>query len=320
MSYSDQLARRQRQSSWLRVIIPFTTVAILLPAPLSAQKARPKPTWPDITEQGRSSAALPETYAPVLMPGLLGAIYHEDFDHVADDVNTRNYLGSLALEYYRRCGEEFGALSTRLKVLQYWAYFESKAQGAVFKHAFANNLDGFVNSWLLRDRVVSAHGDELALIDAPSLIGRSCRAGHVDDGEIMKTAHGKVALKIYQGIVILADRRNDMPPDVPNNGFFREGVAKTNPPVHVEFAFTDASAGAMRAVRKACENIMPGLIPNTIVGERQESYCRCHAVMLGRTVAVQELQALAAQFSTDKLDKLSARYPAYARLTPACRQ
>src|ERR1039458_6121623 len=70
MAYSDQLARRQRQSAWLRVIIPFTTVAILLPAPLSAQKARPKPTWPDITEQGRSSAALPETYAPVLMPPL----------------------------------------------------------------------------------------------------------------------------------------------------------------------------------------------------------------------------------------------------------
>ena len=282
--------------------------------------SRPKPTWPDITEQGRSSAALPETYAPVLMPGLLGAIYHEDFDHVADDVNTRNYLGALALEYYKRCGEKFGALSTRLKVLKYWAYYETKAQGSVFSNAFANHPDGFVNAWLLRDRVTTAHGDEMAIADAASVIGTSCRGGQPNDDELMKTTRGKASLKIYQSIVKLANQRIDLPPDVPNNAFFRGGLAKRNPPLQVELSFNDAAADTMRKVRKACENIMPGLIPNSIVGQREESYCRCHALMLGRTIPVQDLQSLATQFSNDKLGSLEARYPAYARLAVACKQ
>jgi len=281
----------------------FDPIKVYCPSADNLYAARPKQRWPDITEKAigywDGQALFRQKTPRFLVSGTLGPVYRGVFENVADDLNTRNYIGSVVTSYVKNC-PQYDNPGNAVTISKYYAYYEMKAQ-----EKMKRNPNAFFTSLAEIFRVMSAHGSQAGLEDGETII-KSYHCG------------GDFARSLFARILDLAQRRNDMPPDVPNNGFFKR---QFDPDLHaqIDLPYSDSDSELMRSVRSGCEDTMTDLGSNNVVGRGQEGYCRCQAQMLMQGgVPRREIQSVAARFSKETLNVLAQRYPAYKELQPAC--
>jgi hypothetical protein len=293
----------------------FQPVKVYCPAADSLYNAdaaaRPKPVWPDLSDQHltfRDGAALlpREIASEARVPGILGQLYAGRLDNVADDLNTRNYIASLISRYVDQCSE-YDTPSNAYAMIHYFAYYEAKANDKLMNKAKANNVPGFVQAYGEAMRSVTEHGDHGGFEDGNLMI-RHYRCG------------GREAHLLFDNVLNLAQERNTIPPDVPNNAFYR---AQVNPALRfpMDYLTADALSAQMRSLRKSCEGTMTDLSASTVVGKGQEGYCRFQAQMVVTGgVPAFEIASIEAKFSRDALIALEKRYPSYSKLQANCLQ
>ncbi|MCU1249505.1 MAG: hypothetical protein JWQ49_2534 [Edaphobacter sp.] len=182
-------------------------------------------------------------------------------------------------------------------ILAYWAYYENKSREKINERAFSSDATGMLRSMMSAPITVDAHGDQLG----------------IDDGELIVKRYGcngAGTRQLFSNILHLAEDRNFLPPDVPNDEFYR---AQLGSGVKVEFVSSDQDAATMRLHRKSCENQYQDVM------RYQESFCRCQARMLVRSgVPRAELVGLQSKFNTSDLDSLASRHSSYAQLRREC--
>ena len=149
------------------------------------------------------------------------------------------------------------------------------------------------------------------------------RLRRLEDGNLMIRHYrcgGREAHLLFDNVLNLAQERNTIPPDVPNNAFYR---AQVNPALRfpMDYLTADALSAQMRWLRKSCEGTMTDLSAGTVVGKGQEGYCRCQAQMVVTGgVPAFEIASIEAKFSRDALIALEKRYPSYSKLQANCLQ
>ena len=271
---------------------------------LSPRPSEKKQNWPDITDPVRSfnNVNVGVDFRSYKVSGILTQLYSGNFDNVADDENTRDYISSLITAMNKHCAKEYegrlGFNSDVAAVLDYSVYYFFKNSRKTIGQATGyNNLDATFRSFV-------------SMFDYSS--GRHINQGGLSDGEAIVRLHGcdGPTRKLYQNIFKIAHARREIPPDVPNNSFFR---AQMSPGNQADLEFGDDQADMMRSVRKGCEN------SNPIMNKDVEGFCRCQALMImyGK-VSSQDMGRLAGHFTTDALEPLANRYPSYKRLRNNC--
>jgi hypothetical protein len=264
---------------------------------------QPKHPWRDLTEPERSYAndrkSLPPNPPPFVVPGVLGQVYAGNWSNVADDENTRNYVGSILREQMAKC-PELDTADANDAVLNYWAHIEWKNQRKMMGNAVSNNVSGFFRSFMSGPQLASGHRSQIAVYDADLMIKHyGC--------------DGRQTRQLASNILRLAQARGDLMPDVPNNEFFRAQFSQLGRQAGVELKYSDQDSALMRSLRKSCENMY-----DSVTGY-QEDYCRCQSQMLVRSGIPQaELSGLQSIFGSQELDQLAKRYPSYGQLRNAC--
>ena len=263
----------------------------------------PKHPWPDITEPGRSYAndkkSLPTNAPSFLVPGILGQVYSGNWNNVADDENTRNYLGSILREQIAKC-PKLNSVDVTRAFLNYWAHFELKHQQKTMRDARSNDFGAVLQSIASGPLVASGHGSSLAIYDADLVIEKyGC--------------DGQETRQLASNIVRLAQDRGDLAPDVPNNEFFRSQLSQLGSQSLISLKYSDQDSSSMRSLRKSCEDMFGS------VSAIQESFCRCQAQMLVRSgIPQSELSGLQSKFDNDELDRFATNYLSYGQLKNAC--
>ncbi|MGB9071676.1 MAG: hypothetical protein WCC22_03320 [Terriglobales bacterium] len=264
---------------------------------------QPKHPWPDLTEPVRSYAddkkSLPPNPPSFAVPGILGQVYAGNLSNVADDENTRNYLGSILREQMAKC-PKLDTVEANKAVINYWAHIEWKNQQKMMHSAVSNDIGGFLQSFVSGPQLASAHRSLIGMYDADLMIKHYGCDGHE-------------TRQLASNILRVAQDRGDLMPDVPNNEFFRAQFSKFGRDAGVELKYTDRDSALMRSLRKSCEDMYDAVSGN------QENYCRCQTQMLLRSgVPQSELGGLQSKFSSEELNSLAARYPSFAQWSKAC--
>lgn len=254
--------------------------------------------WTDVTETGRSFAKDVCPQAPDFtgfrISGILTQVFCREFQNVADDRNTRDYLASVASRYFATCAAAYDTQHNEILGMYYVFFYETRSQNKIFQ----NLAD--INSMARHEAVMFQTG----LTSGGHLLDE----GTADGNQLLRKGCDEPAAKqLFQNMMEIFADRNSMPPDVPANAFFR--LQMSTPVEQPNLPFTNAESYMMRSIRKSCERAMP------ILDARQEMFCRCEPVSLVQAkVPAAEWQDLSSKFETAKLDSIAGRYPGYALL------
>ncbi len=274
--------------------------------------------WPDPTIVVRSFArervGIPLDGYEV--PGLVALLYEGNFDKIPDDLNTRGYIASFSQSYIdRACPKPENA---GWQLAHYIFFYVMRARDQSLSYD-----NGFGASPLNMDTVNRNFDATLQMLNQGGQIGKIggvLRQDGANDGNAFLKHYGcsdPHSQRMFENQRAVIHQRLTMPPDVPNNEFFR---AQAAPGIKPNFPFSDDQSRLGRTLRRACEDSFPTIDPG-IVQFGQESDCRCEALMLIQSgVPESDLNALTAHsdFFTS-LQSIAQKNPNFARQHAVCR-
>ena len=280
-------------------------------AEASATK-RVREFWPDPTKVIRSFSREPVGIRLDIynVPGLIALLYVGDLDKVPDDINTRGYIASFLKSYTDHgCTNPPNADWQRL---HYFAFYEMRAYDRAHENLQKTDEESV-------NRMINAVGQ----LSSQGLQGyRLLRQDGIEDGNTFLahySCNGTETQRMIKTLRDVVSKRLTMPPDIPNNDFFRAQVSSAETPL---FPYTDEQSRMGRMTRSACEDrfpdthSLPGSVPH-----QEESQCRCEALMLVQSgIPENEMNALNTHYDLNTLSSISQKFRAFAVQWPICKQ
>ncbi len=267
-----------------------------LPAAPTIQKAPPPP---ELTVRSYASDQTAVDFSGYIAPGILSPLYAAHYEHVADDRNTRDYIGSMMRKFNERCPQSaIAGASQGYAGLHYVFFYEVAANDQTLAKAMSNDLNGGFEAIIRRHLLqTTPHFREDALTDTDRFLSHfSCES--------------KVGMRMMQNVSALVQDRYSQTPDVPNNQLFKAQFTALEKP---SLVFSDQQSATMVGIKRRCEALMSRLT------DREENYCRCQTQMLvSAGIPPDQLQPLTASFDKDRLEALAQRYTRYGQLRHSC--
>ncbi len=279
----------------------------------SSRRGARQQSGPSATRKGDVS------FGAYNLPGILGPLYSGNFDKIADDQITRNYVLSVAVGFNKKCPAYANDTSAAPPVIsQYAMYFETKNLRAGVNAAIGGNYDKSLQHLLDAGNGGLGRGAGMAAAASHLL-----KEG-VADGELFIDNHrcdGLPTRHLHDNIYKLAFKRGDSPPEFDNVDHFK---AQMNLTLQQEYGYTGpkppslAETVANKCILQHTEQIMAGGEAGTSSKEERvrESafFCRCHiqSMVIGG-VPDSVLQSLD-KFDDYEFGDLAKRYPGYYRV------
>ena len=267
-----------------------------LPAAPTVQKASPPP---ELTARSYATDQTAINFSGYLAPGILSPLYAGRYEHVADDRNARDYVGSMWRKLNQRCPRSATvAASESSAELHYIFFYEVGANDETLSKATSNDLNGGFEAIIRRHLLqTTPHFREDAEADTDRFLKQfGCES--------------TVGRHMKQNVSALVQDRYSQTPDVPNNELFKAQFKASERPTLV---FSDQQSATMIGMKRSCEALMARLT------DREENYCRCQPQMLvSAGIPLDQLQPLTSAFEKDRLETLARSYTRYGQLRHSC--